>query len=302
MKCIGLPHRLCVGRLNAPRISILSRRWGSATLTLMLLSQLAFAQPSDGCGAAPPSDPPSSLTLDGQERALISVIPEDYDPDTTHKLIFAFHGRTNSNAQVRSYYRLEHGDPSDTIFIYPGGTKDDSGRYSWWQRGDTADALRDYALFDALHERFTGEYCIDLESVFVVGHSLGATFANSLACARGDSIRAAVTLGGGVVRGQCRGRVAAMVLHNPKDNLVSIKEGERARDSYLAQDGLSDTAIEFEPRDFNCRLYGPTDAKYPVLWCPHGKDYNGRGKFYPHTWPPDAGQAVMAFLRGLPEL
>ena len=85
-------------------------------------------------------------------------------------------------------------------------------------------------------------------------------------------------------------------------DLVSIKEGERARDSYLAQDGLSDTAIEFEPRDFNCRLYGPTDAKYPVLWCPHGKDYNGRGKFYPHTWPPDAGQAVMAFLRGLPEL
>ena len=91
-----------------------------------------------------------------------------------------------------------------------------------------------------------------------------------------------------------------MVLHNPKDDLVSITEGRRARDVYLTQAGYRPPAAKAEPRDFNCVQYGPAEGPYPVLWCAHHKDYNGRGKFYPHTWPPDAGRAVMGFLTALP--
>jgi polyhydroxybutyrate depolymerase len=44
-------------------------------------------------------------------------------------------------------------------------------------------------LFDQLVQEFSDSYCIDLDHIYVVGHSLGARFTNSLACARGDVIR-----------------------------------------------------------------------------------------------------------------
>jgi len=45
-------------------------------------------------------------------------------------------------------------------------------------------------LFDQLLEEFEDKYCINKDQIFVVGHSLGAWFTNSLSCARGDVIRA----------------------------------------------------------------------------------------------------------------
>lgn len=261
----------------------------------------ASAGSSAGCGKDSVGEPPTSIEVNGDVRDLITVVPSAYDSARPHSLVVAFHGRTNSSAQVRSYYRLEQGDASDTIFVYPSASRTAGGHFTWWQQGDPPDALRDFTLFDRLLETLSERYCIDRTRIFVVGHSLGATFANSVACARGDRVRAAATLGGGVIRSACRGRVAAMVLHNPKDDLVSIKEGQRARDTYLTQLGLGPPALAAEPRDFDCLRYGARDSIYPVLWCPHRKDYNGRGKYYPHTWPPDAGEVVMGFLRGLPD-
>jgi len=45
-------------------------------------------------------------------------------------------------------------------------------------------------LFDQLLKEFEDKYCIDKDQVFVVGHSLGAWFTNTLSCARGNVIRA----------------------------------------------------------------------------------------------------------------
>ena len=246
-------------------------------------------------------EPPASIQVNGQTRDLIAAVPTPYRSDMAYSLVIAFHGRTNSSAQVRSYYRLERGGASDTIFVYPSATRTASGHFSWWQQGDPPEALRDFEFFDRILDTFAEQYCLDLDRIFVVGHSLGATFANSVACARGDRVRAAATLGGGVIRSACRGRVAAMVLHNPKDDLVSIEEGERARDTYVEQLGLGAETAKSEPRDFECVRYGSRETAYPVLWCPHRKDYNGRGKYYPHTWPPGTGGEVMGFLRGLPD-
>ena len=52
--------------------------------------------------------------VDGRERALIADIPAGYEPGRPHRLVVAFHGRTNDNAQVRAYYGLEQpaGDPA----------------------------------------------------------------------------------------------------------------------------------------------------------------------------------------------
>lgn len=231
----------------------------------------------------------------GRERDLIAVVPESYTPTTPHALVVAFHGRTNSNAQVRRYYRLET-NAENTLFLYPAALPQGNA-YSWSGPGDPADALRDYAFFDTMLATYAEGYCLDLDRIFVVGHSLGAWFANSLACARGDAIRAVATLGGGVSASTCRGSVAAMVLHNPDDRLVAVARGEEARDLYLAQNALASAPAPSEPAAFNCLRYA--DTRYPVLWCPHPFDHSYGGRYYPHNWPQGTGEVIMKFFGSL---
>jgi polyhydroxybutyrate depolymerase len=49
--------------------------------------------------------------------------------------------------------------------------------------------MRDFEFFDEIVATYSEEYCIDMDQVFVVGHSLGGWFTNTLACARGHMIR-----------------------------------------------------------------------------------------------------------------
>jgi len=61
-----------------------------------------------------------------------------------------------------------------------------------------------------------------MDKIYVVGHSLGARFTNTLACARGDIIRAIGSVGGSITPNNCSGPVATIIMHNPKDNLASF--------------------------------------------------------------------------------
>ena len=255
---------------------------------------------SQGCGRAAPATPPVSIEVGGRTREFISVVPESYDPGVSHRLIFAFHGRTTPNTRVRKYYRIEQNSKVPTIFVYPAGLIAADGKYSWYERSDPRDRLRDFALFDALLAKFSSSYCIDRERVFAVGHSLGASFANSLGCARGSVIRGVGTVAGRIWDIKCSGPAAAMIMHNPNDNLVPVSRGLRARDWALAQNGLKPPALPCEPRDLNCECYGPPGTPNPVVWCPHTQDLNHRGKFFPHLWPKEAGAAIMDFFDSLP--
>ena len=134
----------------------------------------------------------------------------------------------------------------------------------------------------------------------MVGHSLGASFVNSLACARGDLIRGVGSVAGGVQRSHCRGSVAALVLHNPADKLVQFSEGERARDALVAQNGQDEAAAEpAEVGPFECERFAAHDPANPVLWCPHHQDQTSRGRYYPHQWPSGTGEAIMDFFETL---
>lgn len=255
---------------------------------------------SPGCGAAPPPAPPERLEVGGRTRGLIARVPEGYDPARPAPLIVAFHGRTNPNHRVRRYYGLEAAFP-DAIVLYPAGLPDGDA-YSWWDPGDPLGELRDYALFDALLERYAADYCLDLDRVYVVGHSLGASFAFSVACARGDRVRAVAGLGGGVQGASCPVPVPALVLHNPDDRLVPVRYGERTRDLFLAEAELSgppEPARRPVLAAFACRVYGP-DTLHPVAWCPHDFDETASGRYYPHNWPARTAEAIRAFFAGLP--
>ena len=252
---------------------------------------------SSGCNKTPPGAPLASISVGGLERTFITYIPANYDPQKSYPLIVAFHGRTNSNVQVREYFRLEQAMP-EAIILYPSGLKD-GGSFTWANQGDDGNALRDYALFDELLRVTSFYYCVNPSRVFVVGHSLGAYFANSVACARAGVVRAVASLAGGLQTFQCRSAVASLLLHNPNDNLVAISEGEKARDTFMAMDGVSRQGVAANGvlAEFNCTWYA---GNSPVVWCPHGFSTSYDGSYYPHTWPDKTAQAIAYFFSTLP--
>lgn len=272
----------------------------SAGIAGKLVNNVAVQHGSAGCGKPPPDVALSTLTVDDRTRNLITVIPSDYRPDQPHDLVVAFHGRTNSNAEVRRYFDLERHAAVPTIFVYPESLRDAQGRNVWSDPVDRPEKLRDFSFFDTILQAMSEDYCIDRDRVFVVGHSLGASFANALACARGDVIRGLAGVGGGSSRpSRCAGPVAAMVMHNPRDAQVPITEGLRLRRELLSQDGLPTGSEPDLPQRFNCRRYGPENGENPVLWCPLSDDRTSSGRFYPHQWPAGTGAAIMSFFSRL---
>jgi polyhydroxybutyrate depolymerase len=251
------------------------------------------AEPSPGCGA-PPKRPPAAVDVAGRERRALVVLPETYRSSRPHALVFAFHGRTNDHLEARRYFDLEDATQAPTIYVYPAALRDRSGGFAWWEPGDPPDALRDFAFFDVMLYRLARTYCIDLDAVHVVGHSLGASFANSLACARGHRIRGVASVAGGISPSACSGDAAALLLHNPRDQAVPLREGRRARDVLLGDPGDEDEWVHRRIGAFECHLYD--NGADPLFWCPHGQDVTPRGRFYPHQWPQGAPQAIAAFF------
>jgi polyhydroxybutyrate depolymerase len=252
------------------------------------------AEPSSGCGAPPPKRPPETFQVGGRERHAIVVLPEEYGADLPHALIFAFHGRTSPNAQARRYFGLERAAERPAIYVYPAALTDRTGRFTWADPGNSPDALRDFILFDVIFEQITAAYCVDLDAVYVVGHSLGASFANSLACARARRIRGVASVAGGITASECAGRVAGLLLHNPRDRAVSVSEGERARDVLLGGHAADQKPVHRSIGGFECQLYDDRDS--PLFWCLHGQDVTPRGRFYPHQWPEGAAEGILEFF------
>jgi len=251
---------------------------------------------SKGCGINPPAIVPSKTTLNGIQRNFITVVPKNYDKTKPLPIIFGFHGRTNSNAEVRSYYRLDQATQGEAILIYPAAIKSGS-TYSWSDAGNSGSTIRDYELFDNILQEISSQYCIDTDQVYVVGHSLGAWFTNSLACARGDVIRGVGTLGGGRSQSTCTGPVATMIWHNPNDRLVPFSQGVAARENYREQNRCGNDTKPIEPKFGSCVEYIGCAEDAPLIWCPHTNDYAYWDKsYYPHNWPRDTGAYIWEFF------
>lgn len=250
----------------------------------------------DGCGL-PATPVPAALEVDGRERELIVVLPQDYEPDRRHPLVIAFHGRTNPAGRVRSYYDLEDNARRPSLFVYPSGLED-SGHFSWSDPNDPPEGLRDFRLFDGIVRLMGERYCIDRDLIFAVGHSLGAWFTNSLACARGHVLRAIGTVAGGITAGTCRGEPAALLLHHPLDRLVPFEIGRDAAKTLSVARARPPTWEIVHHAGFDCMRFGDEDD--PILFCPHAATRTRSDRVYPHQWPQGAGRAIMRFFEELP--
>lgn len=218
-------------------------------------------------------------------------------------LVLAFHGRTNDAAQAQRYFGLDAALPG-AIVVYPRALRAAPGTFAWAAPGDPPDRQRDFALVDALIDAFGDAYCVDLDRVFVVGHSLGGYFANDVACRRGDRIRAVASVAGGLQGDRCVGGAAALLVHHPDDRQVRVSEGARARDAFRSANGLGAVpavAIADGPlARLRCARYGDAGTADPVVWCTRDDATTPPGGYDPHTWPLGAAAAIGAFFASLP--
>ncbi len=258
-----------------------------------------IARLSPGCTKAPPVLPPVTLSVGGRDRDFLLTIPKNYKAHDPAPLIVAFHGRTNSNAQVRSYMRLDR-EIGDSIIAYPAAIKNDNGSYSWANPGDKPQEIRDIAFFDAIVEKLAETYCIDLDRISTVGHSLGAWMANTVACVRGGAVMASATVGGDSVITKCAGPAAALIAHNPKDTLAAFSGAERVRKLRLETNACAWETENTGPATLNCVRHANCAGGNDILWCPHTIDTDEHdGTFYPHTWPRATAAAIGDFFASI---
>jgi polyhydroxybutyrate depolymerase len=259
-------------------------------------------RPSAACSSSAAPLPSGPLVVHGQERSVLFRVPEAVATQP-RDLVIVFHGRTNDAAQVRRYTELDEALP-DAVIVYPSALSQQHGSFAWSAAGDPPERLRDFALVDAVVDAFGRAHCLDLDRVFVVGHSLGASFANDVACRFGDRVRAVASVAGGLQGGPCLGPTAALVIHHPDDPLVPVEAGERVRDAFRAANSLATETVVPATHPVLARLrcvrYGDDDAPDPVVWCPHDDATGPGGRPYAHTWPDAAAEAIAVFFAGLP--
>lgn len=239
------------------------------------------------CGNTPPGKVPNQSVVNWQTRNYITVVWNKYNKNTPTKLIFAFHGRTNSNAQVQQYYWIDKASWWNAIIVYPLWLPE------WWP---SRSWNTNFAIFDTLYEEFTNNYCVDLDEVYVMGHSLGAWYSNTLACARGDLIRASWTVWWSITPKECRWPTASLIMHNPEDRLASFSSGEFARDKLVQNNQCGPETKKVWPSRWNCVEYTNCISDAPVVWCPHSDSTAWNWTYYPHTWPTGAAQEIWKFF------
>lgn len=273
-----------------------SAKVGTVVIMLAMVSVPAcpaVASQSPGCGHPAPARAPTSFVVGGIERQAIVVVPSGYRPDRPVPLVMAFHGRTNDNARLRRYLGLEEVAVAPAIFIYPAAREAPGGGFTWAAPGGKPD----YTLFDGILAASGQSYCIDRSAIFLVGHSLGATFANDLACGRAHMVAGVGSVAGGITQGRCAGRVPALLLHNPRDELVPLSEGEKARDTLLGEPMPAAWPVAETLQGFACLRAGSNQAV--LLWCLYRQDTTSRGRYYPHQWPEGASRLIMSFFAEL---
>ena len=68
-----------------------------------------------------PAIAPTESILNAIPRHYITVVGKNYNANIPTKIIFAFHGRTNPNSQVQTYYGIDRASQGDAIVVYPLG-------------------------------------------------------------------------------------------------------------------------------------------------------------------------------------
>jgi poly(3-hydroxybutyrate) depolymerase len=223
------------------------------------------ATPSAGCGTAASLalgewiERPA-LNVEGTDRQWWVWLPSGYQPAQAYPLLFTFHGCGGPD----NFVPMQEVAGDDAILVRGTGITDD-GCWTYGADGD------DVAFFDAMVAEVQATQCVDSSRIFVTGYSSGSWLINTLACARGDVLRAAGTVSGGVVgnRGTCSGELARIFVHDLDDTTNRYVDNGNADElERLVEQNqcAAETPPVPEPKA-PCARYQGCNVGYPVVAC-----------------------------------
>ena len=217
------------------------------------------------------ANPPSgtqTIAVGGIQRTYIALVPDDYDPNTPYRLIFAWHGLGGTARQLASnFYGLASRSAHSAIFIAAqglNGTDQHAGLAGWSNTND-----RDITFTRKMLEWAKSRYCIDQKRVFSIGMSNGALMSNVVGCELGDSFRAIAAMSGGgpqpYALKPCVGQLAVWISHGTRDNNVPFNYGELSRDYWSDASHCGAETLAVKPGA--CLEFQGCDAGYEVQFC-----------------------------------
>jgi len=226
---------------------------------------------SPGCGLAPPGGDHFTIDVDGTTREYYLDVPEGYDPEHPHMLVFAWHWLDGSALDVVNgswasfgpYYGLEEQADGAAIFVAPEGI--DNG----WSNPDGRDI--DFAL--AMVSQLENELCIDEARIVSTGFSFGGMMSNAVGCSLADTFRAIAPMSGSLWSG-CEaggGPIAVWSAHGTNDGVVNINAGRQARDEFLGRNGCTNESTP--TGEGPCVSYEGCSEGHPVVWCEWNGDH-----------------------------
>ncbi|WP_329467844.1 ricin-type beta-trefoil lectin domain protein [Streptomyces sp. NBC_01431] len=227
-----------------------------------------------GCGRAPTlTSGTHTIQSGGQTRSYILRVPAGYDSNHPYRLIFGFHWRGGTAADVDSggtdgynwsYYglrRLADNANNSTVFVAPQGNGN-----GWANPGG-----QDVAFVDAMVSQLEAGLCVDTTQLFSAGFSYGAAMSYALACSRATVFRAVAVYSGANLSG-CNGGtqpIAYMGLHGLRDNVLPISSGRELRDSFVRTNGCTPQnppEPAYGSLTHIITTYSGCRSGYPVVW------------------------------------
>jgi len=262
---------------------------GFKSLTSLVLLALTAAPSvlaaTAGCGKAPISGN-RSITVNGKQRQFIITLPQQYDNNKPHKLIFGYHwlGSTYNDVghnRADQHYGLYALAQNSAIFVAPNGINN-----GWGNQGG-----EDITFFDEMIKVLDANLCIDETKRFSNGFSFGGGMSYSIACSRPNVIRAVAVYAGGQISG-CdggNGQVAYFGAHGIHDDVLPISMGRQLRDRFVRNNGCG-SANPREPQGgtnqwFRTDYPGCAPGK-PVTWLAYDDGHTATPRGGGATWLP----------------
>jgi len=126
-----------------------------------------------------------SLTHDGVERTYIIYIPNSYNEDNEHALMFNFHGFGGRAADfLYSADMRSQAERDKFIIVYPQGTE--LGGFPHWNSSapsaDNKSSADDIGFVEKLITKISMDYSVNSDRIYAAGFSNGGFFSYYLAC------------------------------------------------------------------------------------------------------------------------
>jgi poly(3-hydroxybutyrate) depolymerase len=259
-------------RLRLPaRIALIAVAATAVATAAVALTTTAGAATTGGCGKTPTlASGTRSIQTSGKNRTYILRVPDNYNNSHAYRLIFAFHWRGGTAAEVASggtsgtpwsYYGQQEQSNNTAILVAPQGF--DNG---WANSGG-----EDVVFVDDMVKQIETALCVDTTQLFATGFSWGGGMSYALACARANVFRAVAVFSGAVISGCSGGTqpIAYLGLHGVRDNVLPIASGRGLRDTFVRNNGCT-TQNPPEPAQGSLThivtAYSGCRAGYPVVW------------------------------------